>query len=368
MTGAGTYLLPFLKMDKVVEYDKDLKEIWSYTIQTPWAAVRLHNGNTLITDERDRLIREVNPKGETVWEFRPCGSARPTSRFRNTQTADRLVNGNTVIFSSTGGTKAEERTEADPDGRGHARQEGRVGPAGLEESRPRHHRAVPGPARASPNARAICSVEETPRSGRRRVCDAGPAPASGQPARGSSRPLELVRVAGVAVGGKDALIDGSRVRARARARVDREHAWRGRRPRGRRCRSARRRASSGSRDEQRPAVEGAGLAHAMAALAAVLAVDRVAVEPRRRRRTRRPPVSPWRGRGGDVGAGRVAGCALSATAAGDRGQGGEREQRAHQRPRWLGGHRDAVDRPRRRSRARRGARGRRGAAGTARSG
>ena len=108
MTAKGTYLAPFLRMHKVVEYDKKFKPIWTYEIPTPWAAVRLHNGNTLIDDEHDKLAREVNPKGETVWEFKqadlPAGIV-----LHNIQTADRLANGNTVIFSSTGGTKAEDR-------------------------------------------------------------------------------------------------------------------------------------------------------------------------------------------------------------------------------------------------------------------
>ncbi len=69
-TAQGTYLVPFLTMSNVVEYDKNFNEIWSYKIRSPWAAIRLKNGNTLITDEADNLTREVNPKGETVWEFK----------------------------------------------------------------------------------------------------------------------------------------------------------------------------------------------------------------------------------------------------------------------------------------------------------
>lgn len=110
MTANGTFLLAFLKMNQVVEYDREFHEIWRYDIPTPWAAARLHNGNTLITDEHDRLVREVNPKGETVWELKP--SDLPASIvLRNLQTAERLANGNTVIFSSTGGTKGAERTK-----------------------------------------------------------------------------------------------------------------------------------------------------------------------------------------------------------------------------------------------------------------
>ena len=107
-TAAGTFLLSFLKLGKVVEYDRDFREIWSYEIPTPWAAIRLRNGNTLIVDERERIVREVNPAKETVWEFRPA-DLPPEVTFRNIQTAERLANGNTVIFSSTGGGKREER-------------------------------------------------------------------------------------------------------------------------------------------------------------------------------------------------------------------------------------------------------------------
>jgi hypothetical protein len=109
MTAAGTYLLSFLKMNQVVEYDRDFNPIWTYRIRSPWAAVRLHNGNTLITAEHDQLVREVSLKGETVWEYKP--SDLPAGLIlHNLQTADRLENGNTVIFSSTGGSTKENRT------------------------------------------------------------------------------------------------------------------------------------------------------------------------------------------------------------------------------------------------------------------
>jgi hypothetical protein len=108
LTADGTYLASFLKMNKVVEYDATWKPIWSYDIPTPWAAVRLHNGNTLIADEHDKLVREVNRKGETVWQLSQADLPKGLV-LHNVQTVDRLVNGNTVVFSSTGGTKREER-------------------------------------------------------------------------------------------------------------------------------------------------------------------------------------------------------------------------------------------------------------------
>jgi hypothetical protein len=108
LTASGTYLAPFLKMDRVVEYDRDFNAIWTYQVPTPWSAVRLHNGNTLVVDERDRLVREVSPRGETVWEFTQA-DLPPEISVRNLQTADRLASGNTVIFSSTGGARMEDR-------------------------------------------------------------------------------------------------------------------------------------------------------------------------------------------------------------------------------------------------------------------
>jgi hypothetical protein len=100
-TADGHYLVPMLGMGTngaVVEYDKNFNEVWRYNIRSPWAAIRLKNGNTLITDESDKLTREVNPKGETVWELRP-EDLPEEYRFVDTQTCTRLANGNTIICS-----------------------------------------------------------------------------------------------------------------------------------------------------------------------------------------------------------------------------------------------------------------------------
>ena len=113
-TAQGTYLVSFLQMNQVVEYDKNFNEIWKYEVPTPWAAVRLKNGNTLITDERDILTREVNPKKETVWELKPADLPEPF-RYGNSQTATRLANGNTVICSRGGKDHGPQLVEVTPD-------------------------------------------------------------------------------------------------------------------------------------------------------------------------------------------------------------------------------------------------------------
>jgi len=114
MTAQGTYLVPFLQMNKVVEYDKDFKEIWSYAINSPWAAIRLHNGNTLITDERDKLTREVNPKGETVWEIK-LSDLPPDYQLADSQSCVRLANGNTILCSRGDNGKSPQLVEVTPD-------------------------------------------------------------------------------------------------------------------------------------------------------------------------------------------------------------------------------------------------------------
>jgi hypothetical protein len=113
-TAQGTYLVPFLTMNQIIEYDKNFKEIWKYPIASPWAAIRLKNGNTLITDERDILTREVNPKGETVWELKPADLPEGW-RYLNTQSATRLANGNTIVCSRGGDVKGPQLVEVTPD-------------------------------------------------------------------------------------------------------------------------------------------------------------------------------------------------------------------------------------------------------------
>jgi hypothetical protein len=113
-TARGTYLVSFLEMNQVIEYDKHFKEIWKYEIKSPWAALRLKNGNTLITDEQDILLREVNPQKQTVWELRPTDLPE-AYRYINSQSATRLANGNTIICSRGGDGKGPQLVEVTPE-------------------------------------------------------------------------------------------------------------------------------------------------------------------------------------------------------------------------------------------------------------
>ncbi|MGF7077677.1 hypothetical protein [Mucilaginibacter sp. UYCu711] len=92
--GHKTFMIGLLNEHKVVEMDFDGKEVWSIAAKSAWSAIRLHNGNTLISGDTEGSTREVNPKGETVWEFKPADAP---FKIGHSPTAQRLANGNTVI-------------------------------------------------------------------------------------------------------------------------------------------------------------------------------------------------------------------------------------------------------------------------------
>jgi outer membrane protein assembly factor BamB len=94
LTDAGTILVAHMDMKKVAEYDSKGKEVWSYAIDSPWSAARLKNGNTLITTNH-KLVREVNPSGETVWELTAADAVK--YEISGFQIATRLPNGNTLV-------------------------------------------------------------------------------------------------------------------------------------------------------------------------------------------------------------------------------------------------------------------------------
>ena len=102
ITQAGTIMVPLLGENRVAEFDMDGNEIWSVSAAAPWSAIRLRNGNTLISGNQNCYTREVSPKGETVWEV--IQTDVPFKLYNN-QTANRLANGNTVISNWFTGSK-----------------------------------------------------------------------------------------------------------------------------------------------------------------------------------------------------------------------------------------------------------------------
>jgi outer membrane protein assembly factor BamB len=69
----GGFLIPDWQGRRVVEYDKDGKEVKSFNVnQFPTSALRLANGNTLVTTQNPQgRVVEFNPGGNEVWSFNP---------------------------------------------------------------------------------------------------------------------------------------------------------------------------------------------------------------------------------------------------------------------------------------------------------
>jgi Mal s 1 allergenic protein-like len=106
MMKQGTYLIPHLNLGKVIEYDKDWNVIFSVEAPSAWYAERLKNGNTLISGNQNGYVREVNPKGEIVWEINK--DDLPGFPLYTVHQVARLANGNTVICNWGGFLRKED--------------------------------------------------------------------------------------------------------------------------------------------------------------------------------------------------------------------------------------------------------------------
>ena len=95
MTPTGTLLVPHMGEGKVVEYDLDGKALRSIRADSVWAAGSLPNGDILLSGNSRGYLREVNPRGETVWEL--TQKDVPDIKLFTIQGAERLANGNTVF-------------------------------------------------------------------------------------------------------------------------------------------------------------------------------------------------------------------------------------------------------------------------------
>lgn len=92
----GNYLVPQL-LDKVVrEYNKHGEVVWEVkTPHWPFTAVRLPNGNTLINCTYGNVSIEVDSTGKTVWQL--SNADLPAPLIKDACGVQRLPNGNTVI-------------------------------------------------------------------------------------------------------------------------------------------------------------------------------------------------------------------------------------------------------------------------------
>jgi hypothetical protein len=94
MTDRGTLLLAHLNLGKVREYDQSWKVLWEIDAPSAWAAVRLKNGNTLVSGNQHKYLREVAPDKRVVWELTQKDVDFPLFTI---QEATRLPNGNTIV-------------------------------------------------------------------------------------------------------------------------------------------------------------------------------------------------------------------------------------------------------------------------------
>ena len=105
-TKAGTFLVAHMDLGKVVEYSSKGKALWSVDAPSAWAAVRLKNGDTLISGNAQGYVREVNKSGQTVWEV--TRNELPAFPLYTVQEVSRLSNGNTLINNWTANLPPEK--------------------------------------------------------------------------------------------------------------------------------------------------------------------------------------------------------------------------------------------------------------------
>jgi hypothetical protein len=110
----GNYLVPQLLDQVVREYTPLGKIVWEVkTPHWPFTAIRLANGNTLIDCTRGDLVIEVDASGKTVWEL--SNRDLPKALLKDACGGQRLPNGNTVITSYGIGADQTKLLEVTPD-------------------------------------------------------------------------------------------------------------------------------------------------------------------------------------------------------------------------------------------------------------
>ena len=115
----GNYLVPQL-FDKVVrEYTPKGEVVWEFKTPAepkdswPFTAIRLPNGNTLVNCTHGNLVVEVDPAGKIVWQL--SNADLPSKLLNDPCGAQRLPNGNTVICSYAIGAGRTKLVEVTPD-------------------------------------------------------------------------------------------------------------------------------------------------------------------------------------------------------------------------------------------------------------
>jgi hypothetical protein len=115
----GNYLVPQL-LDKVVrEYTPEGKIVWEFKTPDepkeawPFTAIRLPDGNTLVNLTHSNMVVEVDPSARIVWQL--TNADLPAPLLKDPCGAQRLPNGNTVITSYGAGEQKVKLLEVTRD-------------------------------------------------------------------------------------------------------------------------------------------------------------------------------------------------------------------------------------------------------------
>lgn len=111
MTKQGTYLIAHMNLNKVVEYDTNWNVIWQSTnAPSVWQAVRLPNGNTMVSGNAHAFVREISPDDKIVWQFGNEDLKGTGIQLYGVHQCERLANGDTVLCNWVAGTKGLNKT------------------------------------------------------------------------------------------------------------------------------------------------------------------------------------------------------------------------------------------------------------------
>ena len=100
-TEQGTYLVTYLQLDKAMEFDASGQKLREFPCGM-FVAVRLPDGNTLVSCGDDHRVIEVDPQDNVVWQVTETEIPGNTLGFA--AGVQRLANGNTVICNWPGHT------------------------------------------------------------------------------------------------------------------------------------------------------------------------------------------------------------------------------------------------------------------------
>jgi len=110
----GNYLVPQLLDQVVREYTPSGAIVWEVkTPNWPFTAIRLPNGHTLINCTYGNMSIEVDRSGNTIWQL--SNDDLPDVLIKDACGGQRLANGNTVICAYGIGAKGTKLLEVTPD-------------------------------------------------------------------------------------------------------------------------------------------------------------------------------------------------------------------------------------------------------------